>query len=1057
MQTTAANKAFFIEGNGEMAGLMRSHNWSASVLGSQEYWPRNLISTLDLLLHSAFPMFLFWGKEHTCFYNDAFRPALGNEGKHPSALGSPGKKVWSEIWTTIEPMIHQVMEGQSTGLMEDQYIPIYRNGKIDDAYWTFSYNPVKNDAGTVQGVLAIVHETTNKIKEKREAEALQLQFHQALEACDLGTFDLDPQTMTFSCNHKTKQVFGLGALENVSLQTALDVIHPDDRALLQEAINQALDIRSGGRYDVEYRIVQPRSKKQKIVKAKGRVYFDVDSRPVRFGGTILDITEEKSSGRHRKKLQQLVENSNDFTSMADLDGRMTYLNAAGRKLIGLDNTTDIASLAVKDFYSEQGFEKIKNEIIPALNTYKQWTGVVKIKHHQTGEEIPCYGNYMLIADPDSGEIISRGATLRDLRPELIARKELEDSDKRFRNLVQEAPVATAIYIGSEMKIQWANDAMIKLWGKDKSVIGKTIREALPELEGQPFHQQLDKVFETGIMYQGTEDPGHLVVDGQLRTFYFNFSYKPLRDVEGNIYGILNMAIDVTESVTVKRKLEESERNFRNLIMQAPVGLTLLTGDNHIVELANDDYLELVGREREKFIGHPIWELIPEAKAQGFDIILQNVKESGKPFFGNEIPVTLVRNGEPETVYINFVYEPLFDEERKVHSILVIAIDVTRQVTARKLAENAEEKARIAIESARLGTYEVNLRTMEVHASPRFNELFDVEASVQHQDYFERIHPDDRATRQAAHELALQTGRLEYECRIVRRDGTENWIHLFGQFYFDENGAPEKIIGIAKDTTKEKVSEQELEKRVKERTEELTKLNEELQQFTYISSHDLKEPLRKIQMFTGIIRDEAGITDPKHSEYLEKVLASSKRMTALINDLLNYSTLSATDSLVEDNDLSTLVKNIWEDMEIAAKERNATLLADPLPVIKGIPFQVNQLFYNLLNNALKFSKAATPALIQIRCAVLEAEEQKQFPSLAPGSYYKIEVRDNGIGFEQRYAEKIFEVFQRLHLKHKYPGNGIGLSICKKIVQNHKGIIYAQSAPGEGSSFVVLLPK
>lgn len=1057
MSVTLAGVPSFIEGDGEMASLIRDHDWSSSSLGNPQYWPHSLTSTLSLLLNSAFPMFLFWGEEYTCFYNDAFRPMLGSDGKHPSALGNTGKIVWNEIWLNIEPLINIVMEGQNTGLYEDLYLPINRNGRLDDAYWTFSYNPIKDEEGVVRGVFAIVHETTSKVKEKKEADALQLQLQLALEACDLGTFDVDISTGKYSCNQRTKEIFGLTSVENNDLNASYLTIHPDDRAYVKQVFEQALDFASGGSHDIEYTIIHPVTKQQRIIRSKGRVFFDEYKRPQRLAGTIQDITTEKLSDRRKKKLQQLVENSNDFMAMARMDGQMIYINTAGRKLVGLEPDFDITTIKNSAFYTDEQWQLINEIVVPALDEKKQWNGFVKIRHFKNGEEIPCYANYLLITDPDTGEIISRGVTFRDLREELAARKELEDSEKRFRNLVQEAPVATAVYVGREMKIQWANDAMIKLWGKDKSVIGKTIREALPELEGQPFHQQLDDVFTTGIMYQGTEDPGHLVVDGKLQTFYFNFTYKPLRDIDGNIYGVLNMAIDVTETIKVKRRLEESEKNFRSLIMQAPVGITLLKGDDNIVELANDQYLLLVGREREGFIGKPIWELIPEAKEQGFDIILKNVKETGEPFFGNEIPVLLIRNGIPETVYINFVYEPLFDDEQKVHSILVIAIDVTRQVEARKLVEISEQRARLAIESARLGTYEVNLKTMEVHASSRMYELYDIDPTINRNDFLVNFHPDDLPIRQKAHETAMITGRLEYECRIQRRDGTINWLHASGQYYFDENGIAEKAVGIVKDITKEKAGEQELERRVKERTEALTKLNEELQQFIYVSSHDLKEPLRKVLVFTSKMKTEIEESNPELLPYIDKITSSSQRMTTLINDLLNYSTLSNTEVPFEDIKLSEVIENIKDDMEVLIREKNVTISTESLPCIKGIPFQVNQLFYNLLNNAIKFSRENIPPVIKIHSSVLNEEEQKQFALTGQTSYYKIEVIDNGIGFDAQFAERIFVVFQRLHLKHEYSGNGIGLAICKKIVQNHKGLIYAQSEPGKGSRFILLLPK
>ncbi len=1125
-------------------------------------------------------MFLFWGKEHTCFYNDAFRPVLGNEGKHPLAIGSPGELVWAEMWDSIRPMIDQALSGKSTGIYEDLYLPLYRNGKLEDAYWTFSYNPVKNDEGIVQGVLAICHETTEKVAEKKAAEEMQKQLHFALEAGDLGTWELDPKTMVFGCNNKTKEIFGLAHNENVDLKTAVDVIHSDDRERVRLSINNAFNVASGGRYDVQYTVIHPVSKEQKIVQAKGKAHFNEEGEAEKFTGTIQDITAERLAKRRREKLQQLVDNSKDYMSMATLDGQLTYMNTTGRTLLGIPIDEDLSSLHISDFYSSQEFAMVKNEIIPSMHANGQWSGLVKVKHQQTGEEIPCHGDYILIKDPINGKVISRGLTLHDLRPELQARKELGDSEKRFRNLVQEAPVATAIYIGEEMRIQWANDAMIKLWGKDKSVIGKTVREALPELEGQSFHGLLNQVYTTGEIYQASEDKGDLVVDGELQTFYFNFSYKPLRDTNGKVYGILNMAIDVTEQIKTKRKLEESDKNFRKLIMHAPVGICLITGDNNVVEIANDEYLQLVGRQQEELVGLPVWIALPEAKKQGFDVLLNSVKASGEAYFGYEQPVELLRNGITETVYVNFVYEPLFDEEKNAHSILVVAINVTQQVKARRSIEDAEERARLAVESAKLGTYEYNIQTGEMIASVRFNELFDIGADHLQPDYVSKIHPDDLAVRQMAHEKFYATGKLEYECRIVREDASFNWLRIFGQVYFDSEGNRHKIVGIAQDITEQKIVEEErekflslshysrdfigmcdmnmktlyinkagiemlgidgdireanlwdcffeedraylrdsffpavqqtghgeveirfrhfktgapvwviysvflinngkgepsvmatvsrditerknmeaeLEKRVKERTAELLKLNNELQQFTYVSSHDLKEPLRKIQFFGSVAKQEVNPVNAKLTNNLDKIINSANRMSTLLTDLLNYSTLSNSERQFGPVDLNRIFDHIEDDTELIIKEKNATITRGNLPVIEGISFQITQLFFNLVSNALKFSKEDKLPVVQVQASLLSESEKQNFPSLLPATtYYNISITDNGIGFKPEFAERIFVVFQRLNDRGQYAGNGIGLSLCKKIVENHRGEIHAHSEFGVGSTFTVLLPE
>src|SRR6478736_6467765 len=153
----------FLNGGGEAAELIASIDWSQTSLGAIEWWPQSLRTTLSIILHSKFPMFLFWGSDLICFYNDAYRPSLGNDGKHPSAMGSHGEDVWPEIWDIIKPLIDQVLNRGEATWSENQLIPIYRNGKIEDVYWTFSYSPVNDESGEVSGVLVTCNETTEKV------------------------------------------------------------------------------------------------------------------------------------------------------------------------------------------------------------------------------------------------------------------------------------------------------------------------------------------------------------------------------------------------------------------------------------------------------------------------------------------------------------------------------------------------------------------------------------------------------------------------------------------------------------------------------------------------------------------------------------------------------------------------------------------------------------------------------------------------------------------------------------------------------------------------------
>jgi light-regulated signal transduction histidine kinase (bacteriophytochrome) len=247
-------------------------------------------------------------------------------------------------------------------------------------------------------------------------------------------------------------------------------------------------------------------------------------------------------------------------------------------------------------------------------------------------------------------------------------------------------------------------------------------------------------------------------------------------------------------------------------------------------------------------------------------------------------------------------------------------------------------------------------------------------------------------------------------------------------------------------------------RVKERTAELEKKNDELEQFAHVSSHDLQEPLRKILMFTGMIREKEYDNFSEFSKSrFDKITDAVARMSRSLKDLLNFTSLTKEEQFA-DVDFEEAVGTVENDLELVIAQKGAIIYKENLPVLKSIPLQIHQLFYNLINNALKFSKPDIAPEIRISCRKLNEAEKGQFKELDPvKEYYEIILKDNGIGFEQSYAEKIFVMFQRLHDKQKFGGTGIGLALCKKVVINHGGLIYAFSKPGEGASFHIILPN
>jgi light-regulated signal transduction histidine kinase (bacteriophytochrome) len=245
--------------------------------------------------------------------------------------------------------------------------------------------------------------------------------------------------------------------------------------------------------------------------------------------------------------------------------------------------------------------------------------------------------------------------------------------------------------------------------------------------------------------------------------------------------------------------------------------------------------------------------------------------------------------------------------------------------------------------------------------------------------------------------------------------------------------------------------------VKERTSELELRNRELEQFTYVSHHDLQEPLRKILIFADMVKAEAAekLSEASRNR-LERVSHAAQRMKAALTDLLHYASLDKKEESGE-VDLDEVLATVQVDLELMIAEKSAKIISDNLPTIFAVPRQMHQLFYNLLNNALKFSRRGVQPVIRISCSVLPLAATAEFPDLNQHrNYYQISVEDNGIGFPADLSVKIFDMFQRLHSKEEYEGTGIGLALCKKVVLNHGGRIWAESGDGEGTIFKLLLP-
>ena len=285
------------------------------------------------------------------------------------------------------------------------------------------------------------------------------------------------------------------------------------------------------------------------------------------------------------------------------------------------------------------------------------------------------------------------------------------------------------------------------------------------------------------------------------------------------------------------------------------------------------------------------------------------------------------------------------------------------------------------------------------------------------------------------------------------------IAIMHQKEITEISYTKSLLKIAARRTELELEKMNYQKMLETKNVELERQNAELASFNYVPSHDLQEPLRKIITFSNRLNQKyADILPVGSREYIDKIVSSATRMSDLIEDLLNFSWVSNSKEVFEETDLNEIVNAVLVDLEENIKEKKAIINIGILPVLKANPLQMTQLFLNLIGNALKFSKNAVPPEINISARDLSLSEIKKIPNLNLNlNYCKISIKDNGIGFEQKYIDKIFTIFQRLHGKNEYSGTGIGLALSKKIAENHSGYITAQSELNNGAIFIIILPK
>ncbi len=786
----------------------------------------------------------------------------------------------------------------------------------------------------------------------------------------------------------------------------------------------------------------------------------------------MDITDRKKYENALKesetKYRTIFDNTGIAFAIIESDMVISLMNHEAEKLLGRSKHDVEGKRFWTEFIANKSdLEKMKEFHIKRRNHPNKAPSKYEFKAiNGKGKLIDILTNVSVI--PGTKKSI---ASFQDITKRKKDEFILKQREEEFRTLVEHSPDAITRF-DKDFRYSFINTAGAKMIGlNEEEFIGKTHEEiGMPEDLSKKVKSILTRIFETGNPEEFEFD----IPSPEGSRYYYSYNI-PEFDEKGNVKSILAIAHDLTARKRAEEELIASEKKFRATIHEAFDGIMLINEKMKIIEW-NKAMEEITGIKQEEIVNSYLWDFM--------FMILEETQKT--PEIYNKIKSTLIENLSQKELINHMIERKIQRQDGKIRyiesTIYPIKTDkgvlygsITRDITEKKRLENELIKSRDELEN------QVCERTEELEnaykslkeSEEKYKQFFDAapDFTVQlgldgiiydanematnslgknkseligvHFKDIEMLFPEDIEIHMEKFMRLLTEGTVEhYETRIKGKNGEVRWGDTY-PILLKKNGTPNAILVISHDITNRKRAEEQLKTSIKE----LERSNYELQQFAYITSHDLQEPLRTIASYAGLLkRRYEGQLDKDADDFIEFMVEGASRMKEMIQGLLDYSKVGTKGEEFKSIHLEEVLKDALYNLSDSINESGAIITHEKLPEVYGDKVQLIQVFQNLIGNAIKFRKPFEIPRIQIK--VQEDSRRKE---------YIFSISDNGIGMEIQYTTKIFEVFKRLHTIDEYKGAGIGLSIAKRITNRHNGRIWVKSKLGEGSIFYFTLKK